>query len=196
MSYDHPNPTPVNPAEVQLRNKSICVFCGSSDDAPEQHRQEARDLAALFAEANCKLVYGGSTDGLMGVVSAEAHSLNVHVIGVRPVHFVAEKINTKCEYIPTQTLHERKKKMFDLSDAFVILPGGPGTMDEFFEVLTWKKIGLHDKPLFVVNVEGYYNPLLSLVDQMITHRYASEASRQLFLSVSSVKELAPFFTKS
>ncbi len=146
----------------------LAVFCGSKDGATPIFREAASRLGQALATHGIGLVYGGSRVGTMGVVADAALAAKGQAIGVLP-HFLQEKELAHpglTELHLVQSMHERKAKMSELADGFIILPGGPGTMEEFFEVFTWAQLGLHDKPCGVLNIDGYYDALITLFDTM------------------------------
>ena len=162
--------------------RSICIFCGSSERAAATHRREARRFGGLLARAGIELVYGGGRVGMMGAAADGALAEGGRVVGVIPEHLMRREVgHTGCsELIVTPNMHERKATMFARSDAFVVLPGGPGTLDETFEILTWRQLGLHDKPVMICDGAGYWQPLVELIDHMIRARYVRAAFRGFF----------------
>jgi len=154
--------------------RSICVFCGSRPGNRADYVQAARETGALIAAGGWRLVYGAGDVGLMGVVAAAAQGAGATAMGVIPQHLMArEKGRARLTtMVVTEDMHERKKVMFMNSDAIVVLPGGAGSLDEFFEVLTWRQIGLHEKPIFLLNTLGYWDPLLRLLDHVIAEGFA------------------------
>jgi uncharacterized protein (TIGR00730 family) len=144
------------------RVRRLCVFCSSSDRVPEAFREDARTLADAMADAGISLVYGGGSIGLMGTLADRLLARGGRVVGVIP-RFLADKELAHgglAELVVTETMHERKTEMSRRADAFAVLPGGFGTMEEFFEVLTWKQLRLHDRPVVVANTGGWFDPLL------------------------------------
>ncbi len=162
--------------------RSVCVFCGARAGADPAYLDEATRLGHGIARAGWRLVFGAGDAGLMGAVAAAAKSAGGTSLGVIPTHLIPRErsLGDNGPLIVTETMHERKKVMAMNSDAFVVLPGGAGTLDEFFEVLTWRQLGLHGKPIVVVNTAGYWNPLLDLVDRVIAQGLA-DASLAGFL---------------
>lgn len=162
--------------------RSVCVFCGSSDRGSRAHRTEAARLGTLLAENGIELVYGGGRVGVMGVIADAALAAGGRVVGVIPEHLLRREVGHRqtSELIVTATMHERKATMFARSDAFVVLPGGPGTLDETFEILTWRQLGLHDKPVVICDSGGYWKPLVALIDHMVASRYVKSAFRAFF----------------
>jgi uncharacterized protein (TIGR00730 family) len=172
---------------------SVCVYCGSSLGANPRHTDAARHLGTQLAAHGIRLVYGGGRIGLMGQVADAVLAGGGQVIGVIPEHLqVQEKgHHGVTELHVVASMHERKNRMFELSDAFVILPGGFGTLDEAFEMLTWRQLQLHDKPILFINIAGYWTPFGKLVDQFIAEGFARESSRQLFAMVDAVDDVIP-----
>lgn len=146
--------------------KSVCVFCGSRTGRPV-HADAAQALGRAIAQAGLGMVYGGASVGLMGLCAQAALAEGGEVVGVLPRGLLAREIAhlglTRLE--TTETLHERKTRMHALSDAFIALPGGYGTLDELFETITWRQLGIHQKPIGLLNVDGYFDPLLHFVEQ-------------------------------
>lgn len=153
--------------------KSICVYCGSNAGNKPAYAERAIALGDRIAKEGLQLVYGGGNVGLMGIVADAVLAAGGEVIGVIPEQLVnwevAHKGVTKLEVVAN--MHERKKRMFDLSDAFVALPGGFGTLDEMFEMLTWRQLGIGDKPCAFLDVEGFYTPLMGMIDRMVEERF-------------------------
>lgn len=148
--------------------KKLAVFCGSKDGASPIFREAATSLGMALAQHDLHLVYGGSRVGTMGAVADAVLAANGQAIGVLP-HFLQEKEIAHpnlTELHLVSSMHERKAKMAELADGFIILPGGPGTMEEFFEVFTWAQLGLHEKPCGILNIDGYYDSLIALFKQM------------------------------
>lgn len=167
-----------------MSKRSICVFCGSRAGKSPAYRAEAEALGRLIASQDWRLVYGAGDVGLMGAVARSAQEAGAETFGVIPQHLVAWEVGKTdlTRFIVTENMHERKKVMFMNSDAIVVLPGGAGSLDEFFEVLTWRQLGLHEKPLLLLNSEGYWDPLLDLVDHVIAQGFA-DASLKAFMTV-------------
>ena len=163
--------------------RRICVFCGSNAGASPVYADVARALAHELARRGMGLVYGGGRVGLMGVVADAALAAGVEVIGVIPQSLVALEVGHRGlrDLRVVRSMHERKALMAELSDGFVALPGGYGTLDEFCEVLTWAQLGLHRKPCAALNVNRYFDPLLALLDHAVAERFLSRAHRQFIL---------------
>jgi uncharacterized protein (TIGR00730 family) len=172
---------------------SLCVYCGSGLGIDGRHLEAARALGRRMAENRIRLIYGGARVGLMGALADAALAAGGKVVGILPGHLDKTEMGHRgaSELHIVASMHERKSKMFEMSDAFVVLPGGFGTLDEAFEILTWRKLGLHDKPVFLVDIAGYWRPLLALVDHIVGQGFASPADRQLYTVVSDVETLIP-----
>jgi uncharacterized protein (TIGR00730 family) len=163
--------------------RSICVFCGSNSGHDPAYESAARSLGETLAEAGITLVYGGGRVGLMGVVANAVIDAGGEAIGVIPKSLVEREIahNNLSGLHVVGSMHERKAMMSDLSEGFIALPGGTGTLEEFFEVLTWAQLGEHGKPCGLLNVAGYYDPLLTVFDHMVDRGFLSETNRSLVL---------------
>ena len=168
-----------------MTNTSVCVYCGSRPGADPAYLTEAQALGRGLAERGWRLVYGAGDVGLMGAVARAAQAAGGDTFGVIPKHLVEWEVGKVdlTRYIVTETMHERKKVMFMNCDAVMVLPGGAGSLDELFEVLTWRQLGLHDEPVFLVNVKGYWNPLLALLDHMVAQGFADATLRDYFKDV-------------
>ena len=163
--------------------KRLAVYCGSSFGASEAYKVGAFELGKELAKRKITLVYGGSSNGLMGAVADTVLHEGGQVIGVIPKVLVDREISHTglSELFTVDSMHERKAKMAELSDGFVVLPGGTGTLEEFFEVFTWGQIGLHQKPCGLLNIQHYYDPLLNLFDHMIEQKFLQEKFRSMIL---------------
>lgn len=159
---------------THISPRSVCVFCGSRPGTNPAYAEAARATGQMIAQAGWRLVYGAGDVGLMGLVAEAAQSAGAPAMGVIPQHLIArEKGRARLTtMVVTEDMHERKKVMFMNSDALVVLPGGAGSLDEFFEVLTWRQIGLHEKPIFLLNVANYWAPLIGLLQHVITEGFA------------------------
>lgn len=171
---------------------SVCVFCGSRPGARAAYALAARALGQLIADQGWRLVYGAGDVGLMGEVARAAHAAGARSMGVIPTHLIGRELRGRdlTHLVITEDMHERKKVMHMNSDAIVVLPGGAGSLDEFFEVLTWRQIGLHEKPIFLLDTEGYWQPLLALLDHVIDQGFAEPEMRGYFTTVPDVATLA------
>lgn len=177
---------------------SICVYCGSRFGSKPDFRSDAEALGTWIAENGHQLVYGAGDVGLMGAVANAAQNAGGDTFGVIPGHLLAREIGKRdlSRFVVTETMHERKKVMFVNSDAIVVLPGGAGSLDEFFEVLTWRQLGLHEKPIFLLNKEEYWSPLDTLVRHVVSSGFAEESVLSFYSLVSSVDELTGALDKA
>jgi uncharacterized protein (TIGR00730 family) len=171
--------------------KRICVFSGSSPGGDLAYRAAATDLGHRLAERGIEVVYGGASVGLMGAVADAAMEGGGHVIGVIPQSLVDREIAhpAVADMRVVESMHERKALMADLSDAFVALPGGVGTLEELFEVYTWNQLGLHAKPLGLFNVRGYYDGLARFLDHAVEERFVTQQNRAMLLVSEHLDEL-------
>lgn len=163
--------------------KSVCVYCGSRPGINPAYSQAAQEIGTALAEAGLRLVYGAGDVGLMGEVARAAQNAGGETFGVIPVHLLQREVGKTdlTRFIITETMHERKKVMIMNADAVLVLPGGPGSLDELFEALTWRQLGLHDKPIIVLNTEGYWDTLKALITQLCDQGFA-DASMLAFIS--------------
>lgn len=170
---------------MSFRKASVCVFCGARAGARPVYAAEARATGAMLARNGWRLVYGAGDVGLMGEVARTAQAAGAETFGVIPVHLLNLEVGKRdlSTFVVTETMHERKKVMFMNADAVVMLPGGGGSLDEFFEVLTWRQLGLHQKPIVLLNTEGYWAPLLALLDRIVAEGFA-ETSILGFVAVA------------
>jgi uncharacterized protein (TIGR00730 family) len=171
--------------------KRICVFCGSSPGGRPEYRAAAEEMGAELVRRNIGLVYGGGNVGLMGMIADAVLRAGGEAVGVIPEHLMAREVGqrglTKLHVVGS--MHERKALMADMSDAFIALPGGFGTLEEFCEVVTWTQLGLHAKPCGILNVLGYYSPLLAMFDHAAEERFLKPENRALVLAAESAVEL-------
>ena len=171
--------------------RSVSVFCGSKVGSNPNYEIEARKLGSLMAERGVQLVYGGGRIGLMGVVASAVHEGGGGIVGFIPDFLVSLEIANEGigELVVTDNMHIRKAKMFEISDAAVVLPGGIGTMDEAIEIMTWKQLRQHDKPIVLVNVDGYWNPFLALINSIVDGGFAHPKISELISVVNSADEV-------
>jgi uncharacterized protein (TIGR00730 family) len=171
--------------------RSVCVFCGSRPGTNPAFAAAARDTGRMLALRDWRLVYGAGDVGLMGETARAAQAANGRTFGVIPVHLLGLEVGKRdlSTFVITEDMHERKKVMFMNSDAIVVLPGGAGSLDEFFEVVTWAQIGLHRKPIFLVNIAGYWQPLLDMMDHIIGHGFADASLRGLYRNIPDIAAL-------
>lgn len=170
--------------------RALCVYCGSSGQVSESHLRAARRLGALAAGAGVEIVYGGGRVGLMGALAEGALDAGGQVVGIIPQHLEKLEVGHRdaSEYHVVASMHERKQMMAERSDAFCALPGGLGTLDETFEIVTWRQLKLHDKPVILLNLGGFWDPLLRLVEHQTAEGYL-RGSEGLFHVVDRVEEV-------
>lgn len=170
--------------------RAVCVFCGSSAPADPRYRDTARALGALVARRGIDLVYGAGGVGLMGELADAALGHGGRVIGVIPAGLFAREVGHTglTELHEVASMHERKQLMYDLSDAFIALPGGLGTLEELAEVATWSQLGLHGKPIVLLDVDGFWGPLVAQLDRMAGAGLLKPASRDLIQRTRSAEE--------
>jgi len=171
--------------------KSVCVYCGSRAGAMPAYSLAAKDVGTAIAQEGWRLVYGAGDVGLMGEVARATQTAGGDTFGVIPAHLVAWEVGKTdlTRYVVTETMHERKKVMFMNADAVIVLPGGAGSLDELFEVLTWRQLGLHDKPILILNTSGYWTPLVALIEHVIDQGFADPSLLE-FLDVVDTPEAA------
>jgi uncharacterized protein (TIGR00730 family) len=171
--------------------RSICVYCGSSSRVDEVYQQAAHDLGTEIGRRGLRLVYGGGRVGLMGLVADAALAMGADVVGIIPEHLQAKEVGHQklSELVVVDSMHTRKRVMVERSDGFVMLPGGMGTLDETFEILTWRQLRLHDKPVVVHNVAGYWDRFLDLIDHLVEKGFARDEHRALFGVAETVEEV-------
>ena len=173
-----------------MRSLSICVFCGSRSGHNSAYEKAAEVLGKGFADRDWRLVYGAGDVGIMGGVAQSAQTNGAKALGVIPTHLMQREVakTDLANLVITENMHERKKVMFMNSDAIVLLPGGAGSLDEFFEVLTWAQIGLHKKPIILVNTEQYWTPLATLIDHVISEGFAEATLKSYFDIVDTAED--------
>jgi hypothetical protein len=171
--------------------RRLCVYCGSSGAVDRQYRDAAAELGARLAAAGIGLVYGGGRVGLMGLLADAALAGGGEVIGVIPSRLRDAELAHPglTELVVVESMHERKHLMAERADAFAVLPGGIGTLDEMFEILSWKQLGLHDKPILLADIAGYWAPLRALLDDIVTKGFARPEARELLRVVPTVSAL-------
>ncbi|BAT91977.1 hypothetical protein LR48_Vigan05g178000 [Vigna angularis] len=175
----------------QSKFKRICVFCGSSPGNKTTYKDAAIELGRELVSRNIDLVYGGGSIGLMGLISQAVYEGGRHVIGVIPKTLMPRELTgeTVGEVKTVADMHQRKAEMAKRSDAFIALPGGYGTLEELLEVITWAQLGIHDKPVGLLNVDGYYNTFLSFIDKAVEEGFISPTARHIIVSAPTPKEL-------
>jgi uncharacterized protein (TIGR00730 family) len=186
---------PARPNAHGLRN--ICVYCGSGVGTDPAFAGAASEFGRMLAENGIGLVFGGGGRGLMGEVARAALQHGGHVVGIIPRFLMeAERALAEVdELVVTESMHERKLRMFERSDAFVALPGGVGTLEEFVEQMTWSQIGQHDKPLVLANVEGYWAPLVELFNHMLQHEFIRPGLDVRYHVVDDIGGVIPTLTR-
>jgi len=169
--------------------RSVCVYCGSSLGESQVYQAQAEILGQLLGKNGIRLVYGGGRIGLMGVVADAALAAGGEVVGIIPHHLHDWEVGHTglTELHVVDSMHIRKQMMVEMSDAFIALPGGMGTLDELFEVITWKQLKLHDKPILVLNTEDYWHPLLALIDRVMERGFARRGARGFFQVVDDAE---------
>ncbi|MEL6508979.1 MAG: TIGR00730 family Rossman fold protein [Pseudomonadota bacterium] len=160
-------------------SSSVCVFCGSRKGTNPAYLQAAREMGKVLAANHWRLVYGAGDVGLMGEVANATQKAGGETFGVIPQHLLDWEVGKRdlTQFIVTENMHERKKVMYMNSDAIVVLPGGAGSLDEYFEVVTWRQLGLHNKPILLLNTDGYWDKLTQLVDHVIDEGFAEASFR-------------------
>jgi len=163
--------------------KSICVYCGSSPGRQEAYANAARDLAKSLVDRNLRLVYGGASVGIMGLVADAVLHLGGEAVGVIPDALMRKELAhpNLTELHVTRSMHERKTMMAELSDGFIALPGGVGTLEELFEIWTWAQLGFHGKPCGLLNIAGYYDALITFLDHTVEEQFVREPHRSMLL---------------
>jgi uncharacterized protein (TIGR00730 family) len=169
----------------------LCVYCGSAAGSDPRYQAAARELGEALAKAGIELVFGGGRVGLMGVLADAVLAGGGRVVGIIPERLRAAELAHQgaTELVIAGSMHDRKRLMAERADAFAVLPGGIGTLDETFEILTWRQLGLHDKPIFLVDVAGYWQPLRDLLDHIVTQGFTQSLVPRLLEIVPDVAEL-------
>ncbi|MEA1651046.1 TIGR00730 family Rossman fold protein [Nitrospirillum sp. BR 11164] len=173
--------------------RSVCVYCGSSGQVSEEYKKAAHDLGTLIGNAGLRLVYGGGRVGLMGITADAALAAGGEVVGIIPDHIQVREVDHGglTELHVVDSMHTRKRMMVEKSDAFVVMPGGLGTLDEAFEIITWRQLGLHDKPVVIANIGGYWDPLRALLTHIRTTGFGRGEIEDHFTFVDSVHAILP-----
>ncbi len=171
--------------------KSVCVFCGASNNVPQTFLDIGAEFGKMLAQREIRLVYGGGDCGVMGAVANATMKAGGAVTGVFPVSLrnIENEHQSLTEIIIVNTMHERKMGMFERTEAFVVFPGGFGTMDEMFEILTWKQLKLHDKPVIIFNYKGYWDPLIALMKNIIEVGFAKAEVTTFYHVVTELEEI-------
>lgn len=171
--------------------RSVCVYCGSSSRVDQLYKDAAVELGQTLAANKWDVVYGGGRVGLMGLVADSALAAGSKVVGIIPKHIETREVQHTdlTELHVVDSMHVRKQMMVDRGDAFVILAGGLGTMDEFFEILTWKQLGLHDKPVVMVNINGYWTKMVEAIKYIADQKFMRDEDLRMFQVVNTVAEV-------
>jgi TIGR00730 family protein len=181
---------------IETTIKRICVFCGSQAGSREVYGEQARALGRAMAERGIGLVYGGGGIGMMGALADAVMEARGEVIGVIPYALASkERARRDVDMRVVNTMHERKAMMAELSDAFIAMPGGFGTLEEMMETITWGQLGIHRKPVGLLNVASYYDPLIAMIDRAIEEGFIMPRYRNLFVASSGVDELFDLMRK-
>ena len=180
---------------------SICVYCGSSSGNNPDYVQSANRLGQLLAEAGITLVYGGGTSGIMGTIARAVKSNGGKVVGIIPDFLIKKEARNKNddlfdEFIVTETMHQRKQLMFDRSDAFLALPGGIGTLEEIVEIMTWAQLGRHTKPIAFANIDGFYNPMIALLDHMARQGFIHSNHKLKPLVIDDIEKIVTAISRN
>lgn len=173
--------------------KSLCVYCGSSGNVDEDYKTAARDMGQTMAEKGIRLVYGGGHVGLMGIIADAVMDAGGEAVGIIPEHISSREVQHKglTELHVVDSMHIRKQMMVDHSDAFLILPGGIGTLDETCEIMTWRQLGIHDKPIVLANIKGYWTPFLAMIDHIIGAGFMRAGDARLLTVVDDLAAVFP-----
>ncbi len=178
-----------SPVIQPFDGKSVCLFCGSSELSDPAYTEAARAFGEQTARAGWRLVYGGGGVGLMGASARAAHGAGGRVLGVMPGFLRSrERLFDEVETLVVGSMHERKTIMYDQSDAFVVAPGGVGTLEEVIEVLSWKRLDLHAKPVIFLNLNGFWDPLLAVMEHSIAERMTPESFRLAWIVRDTVED--------
>jgi len=171
--------------------KSICIYCGSSPGRLEAYAEAAIAVAEALVSRNIRLVYGGASIGIMGLVADQVLKLGGQVVGVIPKGLAHKEVAHQqlTELHITQSMHERKMRMAELADGFIALPGGIGTLEELFEIWTWAQLGIHNKPCGLLNVEGYYDSLIGFLDHVLAEQFVKKHHHELLMVDSNPDRL-------
>lgn len=175
----------------------ICIFCGASSSLDPEVEIKAKKLMSFFAQNKIELVYGGAAIGVMGTLANDLMEKGGAATGVIPQHLMKKEIaHAGLTHLHVVTdMHERKQLMYKLSDAFLIFPGGMGTLDELFEIMTWRQLGLHSKPIALMNINGYFDHLLKFLDHSVASGLVKPQDRQLLFSSDNWESIWEHFSK-
>ncbi|MEM9230260.1 MAG: TIGR00730 family Rossman fold protein [Pseudomonadota bacterium] len=175
---------------MAFKSISVCVYCGSRAGADPAYAAAAEEVGTGLARSGHRLVYGAGDVGLMGLVARATQAAGGETLGVIPKHLMEAEVGKRdlTALVMTETMHERKKVMFMNADAILVLPGGAGTLDELFEVLTWRQLGLHDKPVVLLDTSGYWQPLVALIDHLQAQGFLDGQFRESFSLAATPEE--------
>lgn len=173
--------------------KSLCVYCGSSANVSDIYKDAAAQMGKIMAEAGIRLVYGGGKAGTMGIIADSVMKHGGEVTGIIPSHIADREIQHKglTELHVVDTMHVRKQMMVDYADAFLVLPGGIGTLDETCEIMTWRQLGIHDKPIIICNLNGYWTPFFNMIDKIVEEGYMREDDKRIAIVVKTIEDVLP-----
>ena len=182
----------------QIQSQTICVYCASSTQVKQSYFIATEQLAKIFADAKFQLVYGGGSMGLMGQLADSTLEYGGKITGIIPRFMCEVEWNHTGlnELILVETMHERKEKMAMMADAIVALPGGCGTLEELLEVITWKRLGIFTKPIVILNTEGYFDPLIEMLNKAVDEHFMREEHRKMWEIVSKPEEVLPAIINS
>jgi uncharacterized protein (TIGR00730 family) len=173
--------------------KSLCVYCGSSINVDEDFKTLAHDMGKILADNKIRLVYGGGKAGLMGIIADSVMTHGGEVTGIIPSHISDREIQHKglTQLHIVDSMHVRKQMMVDHSDAFLVLPGGVGTLDETCEIMTWRQLGIHDKPIVIADIKGYWTPFITMIDHIIEQGFMRPDDKNVMSVVTTLEEILP-----
>lgn len=185
-----PSPS-LSPLSDKVSIRSVCVYCGSSSRVEQRYKDNAKELGVMLAKQGIDVIYGGGRVGLMGIVADAVMNAGGKVIGIIPKHIQSLEVEHHglTELHVVDSMHTRKRMMAEKSDAFVVLPGGFGTLDEAFEIITWKQLQLHEKPIVIFDDGGFWDPLVKLMEHLIQEGFATERHRRLYRVAHSLPEV-------
>ena len=194
--FDSAAPPAQRPAQRSARSLSVAVFCGSRYGAHPAYRAAATQLGHGLAEAGMRLVYGGGQVGLMGATADAALQRGGEILGIIPGFLKRREVAHQgpMALVVTDTMHDRKRQMFEAADVFVAMPGGLGTFDETIEITTWRQLGLHDKPIVIVDIEGWARPYLAMIEASVASGFADAGATSLYQVLPDVPALLAFLT--
>lgn len=178
--------------------KSLCVYCGSSINVDDDFKQAAKDMGKILADNGIRLVYGGGKAGLMGIIADAVMDNGGEVIGIIPTHISDREIQHKglTELHIVESMHVRKQMMVDKSDAFLVLPGGVGTLDETCEIITWRQLGIHDKPIIIADLKGYWTPFIAMINHIVSEGFMREDDKKTFSVVNAIDDVIDALAKA